>query len=96
MRWTSTGAPVRKRALYAPRSCWTGSRHGPGPDGSLLTAREVDVLRLVADGLTNGAVAEHLVLSEHTVHGHVANAMTKLDVGTRAAAVARAGDLGLL
>ena len=69
---------------------------GRGPDRSLLTAREVDVLRLVADGLTNGAVAEHLVLSEHTVHRHVANAMTKLDVGTRAAAVARAGDLGLL
>ena len=67
-----------------------------GPDRSLLTAREVDVLRLVADGLTNASVAARLVLSEHTVHRHVANAMTKLGVGTRAAAVARAAELGLL
>jgi DNA-binding CsgD family transcriptional regulator len=67
-----------------------------GLDKSLLTAREVDVLRLVAEGLTNGAVAAELVLSEHTVHRHVANVMTKLGVGTRAAAVARAAELRLL
>ena len=50
---------------------------------AVLTPREIEVLRLVAEGLTNAALAERLVLSEHTVHRHVANAMTKLEVSTR-------------
>jgi LuxR family transcriptional regulator, maltose regulon positive regulatory protein len=62
----------------------------------VLTAREIDVIRLVANGLTNAEIATHLVLSEHTVHRHVANAMAKLEVGSRAAAVGRASALGLL
>jgi ATP/maltotriose-dependent transcriptional regulator MalT len=62
----------------------------------VLTAREIDVIRLVASGLTNAEIATHLVLSEHTVHRHVANAMSKLEVGSRAAAVGRASALGLL
>jgi DNA-binding NarL/FixJ family response regulator len=45
----------------------------------------------VADGLTNREIAERLVLSEHTVHRHVANIMAKLGVRTRAAAAARRG-----
>jgi DNA-binding CsgD family transcriptional regulator len=64
--------------------------------GRLITARESVVLRLVAEGMSNAQVAERLSLSEHTVHRHVANILTKLDVGTRAAAVARAGEHGLI
>lgn len=64
--------------------------------GRLITERESDVLRLVAQGLSNAQVAERLQLSEHTVHRHVANILTKLDVGTRAAAVARAAASGLI
>jgi LuxR family transcriptional regulator, maltose regulon positive regulatory protein len=72
------------------------ARETEGPDRSLLTAREIDVLRLVAEGLTNAAIAARLVLSEHTVHRHLANVTTKLGVGNRAAAVARATEIGLL
>lgn len=61
-----------------------------------LSARELDVLRLVADGLTNQAVADELHLSPHTVARHLANIFTKLDVPTRTAAVATATSAGLL
>ena len=66
----------------------------PAPAG--LSAREVEVLRLVADGLNNQVIAERLFLSEHTVHRHVANILSKLDVSSRAAAVAKAARHGIL
>ena len=53
-----------------------------------LSAREAEVLRLVAAGLTNRAIAETLTISERTVDRHVSNIFTKLDVSTRAAATA--------
>jgi ATP/maltotriose-dependent transcriptional regulator MalT len=61
-----------------------------------LTARELEVLRLISTGLSNQAVAERLFISEHTVHRHVANTLTKLNVSSRSAAVAHAARLGLL
>ena len=64
--------------------------------GRVITKRESDVLRLVAKGLSNLQVAERLHLSEHTVHRHVSNILTKLEVTTRAAAVAKAAEQGLL
>ena len=65
---------------------------GRRPGG--LTGREHEVLRLVAQGLSNRQIAERLVVSEHTVHRHVANIYARLGVSTRAAAVAlaRSGD----
>jgi LuxR family transcriptional regulator, maltose regulon positive regulatory protein len=69
-----------------------GRRRG---DGS-LTSRELDVLRLVGEGLSDGEIAERLVLSEHTVHRHIANVRTKLGVSSRAAAAAKATRDGLL
>jgi predicted ATPase/DNA-binding CsgD family transcriptional regulator len=51
-----------------------------------LSAREVEILRLVAQGLTNAQVAERLVLSAHTVHTHLRTIYSKLDVTSRAAA----------
>jgi len=53
-----------------------------------LTAREREVLTLVAQGLTDAQIADRLFLSAHTVHRHVANARTKLDLPSRAAAAA--------
>jgi pimeloyl-ACP methyl ester carboxylesterase/DNA-binding CsgD family transcriptional regulator len=64
--------------------------------GSDLSERELEVLRLVAEGLSDGEIAERLVLSPHTVHRHVANIRTKLREPSRAAAVARAARLGLI
>jgi DNA-binding NarL/FixJ family response regulator len=53
-----------------------------------LSARETEVLRLVATGLTNRAIAEVLTISERTVDRHVSNIYTKIHVATRAAATA--------
>jgi len=61
-----------------------------------LTARELEVLRLISGGLSNQAIADRLCISEHTVHRHVANTLAKLDVPSRSAAVAHAAKLGLL
>jgi DNA-binding CsgD family transcriptional regulator len=55
-----------------------------------LTGREVQLLRLVAAGKTNRAIAAELVLSERTVDRHVSNIFTKLGVSSRAAATAYA------
>jgi DNA-binding NarL/FixJ family response regulator len=66
------------------------------PAPSDLTGREVEVLRLVATGLSNQSIGEQLFLSEHTVHRHLANIFSKLSVSSRAAAVAQAARKGLL
>jgi ATP/maltotriose-dependent transcriptional regulator MalT len=58
--------------------------------GGILTPRELEVLRLVARGLTNKGIAADLVLSERTVDRHVSNIFVKLGVSTRAAATAYA------
>ena len=61
-----------------------------------LTPRELEVLRLVAQGLSDAEIADRLVLSQHTVHRHVANVRVKLRLPSRAAAVAYAAQAGLL
>jgi DNA-binding CsgD family transcriptional regulator len=66
------------------------SRRAPSIDTHGLTARELQVLRLVATGETNKAIAAELVLSERTVDRHVSNIFTKLGVSSRAAATAYA------
>jgi DNA-binding CsgD family transcriptional regulator len=48
-----------------------------------LTTREVEVLRLLAQGMTNPQIAKRLILSSHTVHAHVRSIYTKLDVNSR-------------
>lgn len=71
--------------------------HGAGRRTTeVLTPREADILRLVAQGLGDTGIAERLFLSPHTVHRHIANIRVKLDVPSRAAAVALASRWGLL
>ncbi len=67
----------------------------PGTVGG-LTPREVEVLRQLASGKTNRAIAADLVISEKTVARHVANIFTKLDLKSRSAATAYAYDHGLV
>ena len=63
---------------------------------SPLTRRETEVLRLVAAGLSNREIASSLVLSEHTVHRHIANILRKLTQSSRASAAAHAIRVGLI
>ncbi|HEX5073295.1 MAG TPA: LuxR C-terminal-related transcriptional regulator [Gemmatimonadaceae bacterium] len=72
----------------------TRRRGVSAPDA--LSARELEVLRLVADGAGDKAIARRLRLSEHTVHRHISNILRKLDVSSRAAAVAHAARHQLL
>jgi LuxR family maltose regulon positive regulatory protein len=61
-----------------------------------LSDREVEVLRLVAAGLSNPEIAEHLFLSTGTVKRHVYNIFMKLDATSRVNAISRARDAGIL
>jgi DNA-binding CsgD family transcriptional regulator/tetratricopeptide (TPR) repeat protein len=61
-----------------------------------LTTREREVLKLVMEGLSNPDIGERLHLSEHTVHRHISNILTKLDVTSRAAAAAAAAREGVI
>jgi pimeloyl-ACP methyl ester carboxylesterase len=67
----------------------------PAPD-TPLTLREAQVLRLVAEGLSDAEIAARLIVSPHTVHRHVANIRTKLSQPSRAAAAAYAARRGLI
>jgi pimeloyl-ACP methyl ester carboxylesterase/DNA-binding CsgD family transcriptional regulator len=68
------------------------SSNGDSP----LSRREAEVLRLVAAGLSNREIAGSLVLSEHTVHRHVANILRKLTQSSRAGAAAQATKAGYI
>jgi DNA-binding NarL/FixJ family response regulator len=60
-----------------------------------LTAREIEVLRLIAEGCDNQTIADRLELDRATIQTHVTALLTKLDVPSRLQAVARAARLGL-
>jgi DNA-binding CsgD family transcriptional regulator len=70
--------------------------HTAPPREQLLTPRELEVLRLVSEGLTDAEIATRLVLSRHTVHRHLQKAYARLGCSSRAAAVAKANRLDLL
>ncbi|HEX5292174.1 MAG TPA: AAA family ATPase [Streptosporangiaceae bacterium] len=82
----------RARGLAVPRGPRPARRASPAG----LTARETEVLRLLADGLSYAEVAERLVLSEKTVGHHVSSVLRKLGEPTRSRAVATAQRLGVI
>ncbi len=65
------------------------------PPGSQLTEREVEVLRLVAKGLSNSDIANLMVVSEGTIRFHVSNILSKLQLENRTQAVLYALRTGL-
>ena len=83
-----------RRLLRAFEGATTGPRHQGLVDP--LSARELDVLRLLATDLSGPAIAGELYLSLNTVRTHTKNVYAKLGVGERRAAVTRARELGLL
>jgi len=80
------------RGLPVPRGPRAASRANPAG----LTAREIEVLGLLADGLSYAEVAERLILSEKTVGHHVSALLRKLGEPTRSRAVAAARRRGIL
>ena len=79
-------------ATRIPRGRLRATRENPAG----LTQRQVDVLALLATGLTNSEIADRLVVSTRTVDHHVSAILTRLDVGTRRDAARRAAVLGLV
>jgi DNA-binding CsgD family transcriptional regulator len=93
---TVTANRVRRalldKGVRVPRGTSRSTReHSAG-----LTARQAEVLDLVAEGLTNTEIADRLFVSYRTVENHVAAILMKLDVATRDAAVDAARDRGIL
>jgi DNA-binding CsgD family transcriptional regulator len=89
--------------IWAGARIFAGRREAPPFDGNPaaqrtlgLSAREMDVLTLIADGLSNKEIAARLNVSPNTVKTHVARVLEKLEVSRRTAALARARELGLL
>lgn len=81
--------PGEVHEVAAPRVSTGAGRGDAAVFDRLLTRRELDVLRLLSDGATNGAIAEELVISAGTVKSHVNRILTKLHVANRAEAAAR-------
>ncbi len=72
------------------------SKDEEGAGHALLTPREKEILRLLADGFSNKEIAEHLVVSPSTVHSHRTNLMQKLNLSNRHELIQYARDRGLL
>jgi DNA-binding NarL/FixJ family response regulator len=90
-------AAARGETVLAPAvAAKLMNRMRAAPDHDQLTDRELDVLRLVAQGLTNRAIARRLRISEATVKTHLVHIYTKLDVDGRTAAVTTALERGML
>jgi LuxR family maltose regulon positive regulatory protein len=89
-RWTrKTQSLARELRSFEGGGEQVGSLHR-------LTKREIAVLALAAQGLTNREIAARLCRSEHTVHRHVANILAKLGLPSRAAAASFAAKYHLL
>lgn len=69
---------------------------GPKPVPPVLTSRETEVLRLMADGASNKIIAHQLGISDHTVKFHVTSILSKLNAGSRTEAVTLGIRVGLI
>ena len=82
---------LRERGLRVPPGARESTRSNPAG----LTARQLEVLALLVEGLTNAEIAERLVVSQRTAEHHVAAVLTKLGAATRRDAARRAAELSL-
>ncbi|MEV0664586.1 response regulator [Actinomadura luteofluorescens] len=89
-------AAARGETVLAPRVAEKLVARMRRPEPAALTAREIEVLRAVADGLSNAEIGRRLVIAEATVKTHLLRVFAKLDVGDRTHAVVVALDRGLL
>jgi ATP/maltotriose-dependent transcriptional regulator MalT len=96
LRDVGAGLQARRADAFLRKLGAPPTRRGKGELTFGLSARELEVLRLVAEGLSNQRIAEALVLSEHTVRRHVANILKKMGAPSRTAAAALAARADLL
>ncbi len=89
-------AAAAGETVLSPAVATRLASHVRAPHSTVLSAREREVLALVARGTTNRAIAEHLFVSEATVKTHLIHVYDKLGVSDRAQAVARGYELGIL
>lgn len=89
-------ARVRQRMRQQRRSIPRGPRLSTRANQAGLTSRQGEVLQLLAEGLSNAKIASRLSNSHKTVEGHVSAILAKLEVRSRAQAIAAASTLGLL
>ena len=89
-------AAARGETVLAPSVASTLVRQVRSPAPPALSAREAQVLRLVARGLTNADIGRELFISEATVKTHLLRTFSKLDVDDRTAAVTKAMSHGLI
>ncbi len=87
---------ARGEVALAPRIATLLVNRVQKPAGPTLSARETEVLKLVAQGLSNPAIAKELFVSAATIKTHLLHTFEKLDVSDRTRAVTRAMELGLL
>ena len=95
LRWRPID-PFIARRIIAELQPSTPAANKELPAESVLSVREVQILKLVADGLTNREIAESLFLSRYTVECHIKNIYRKLSVPSRTKAVSEARARGLL
>jgi DNA-binding NarL/FixJ family response regulator len=89
-------APTVTRRLVAEFARMRGRRRDPHAGVQTLTARETEVLRLIAEGLSNPEIAARLVVGEETVKSHVSRVLAKLGLRDRTQAVVVAYESGLV
>ena len=93
----STGEAIFSPAIAQRLMQYFGAPRSPSPSQPVpdLTEREREVLALIAQGYTNQAIAEQLVISPKTVRNHISSIFSKLQVTSRLEAILRAKDAGM-
>jgi DNA-binding NarL/FixJ family response regulator len=95
--WASAGISIADCRRESEAGRWIHESRGGSPTGDDdLTARELEVLRLIREGLRNKQIADQLAISENTVNFHIKNLMDKLRANDRTHAVTIALRRGML
>lgn len=97
VRAVANGEVIFSRGVAEQMMAYFGRGRQQADDAPFpeLTTREREILELLAQGLTNAAIAEQLVLSSKTIRNHVSNVYGKLQVATRSEAIIKAREAGL-
>ena len=96
LRWTRRQDPEAKNEGLTPRQFGPFVLNADELKKTGLTPRELEILGLIAEGLSNREIAERLFVSENTVKTHSSRVFEKLSVNRRVQAVQRGKDLGLI